>query len=139
MPSKIKLYAFTIADNDTLVRNFIPAKRNSDNAIGMYDTVTGTFYTNSGTGDFVAGAAIANKTINLYTPQQLTAAADTFAADIAAQTATLTAGGVSTDVSALQDWDQDFELTKGDNSVSVGTTVQPSAVDWRYLSYSRGE
>lgn len=134
-----KRYETKIYDNTVLVRDFIPVKRNNDGEIGMYDTVTGTFYTNSGTGDFVAGAEIVNKTTNLYAPQQLTAAADTFAADIAALTATFTAGGVSTDISAMQDWEQDFTLAKGDNTVSVGTTVQPSAVEWRYLSYSRGE
>ncbi|MBP9999436.1 MAG: hypothetical protein KBT14_01930, partial [Proteobacteria bacterium] len=36
-------------------RNFIPAKRDSDGEVGMYDTVSGTFFTNSGTGEFIAG------------------------------------------------------------------------------------
>ena len=36
--------------------NLIPAKRNSDNVLGMYDTVTNTFLTNKGTGTFIAGA-----------------------------------------------------------------------------------
>ena len=44
-----------IWDNDTLVRNFIPAKRNSDNEIGLYDTVNDVFYTNAGTDTFIAG------------------------------------------------------------------------------------
>lgn len=38
-----------------LVRDFIPAKRNSDSVIGMYDRVSGTFFTNSGSDDFTAG------------------------------------------------------------------------------------
>lgn len=38
-----------------LVGDFIPAKRNSDNVLGMWDTVTKTFLTNSGTGTFTAG------------------------------------------------------------------------------------
>ena len=38
-----------------LVRDFIPAKRNSDSVIGMYDRVLGTFFTNSGSDDFTAG------------------------------------------------------------------------------------
>ncbi|MCQ2582256.1 MAG: hypothetical protein MJ170_04800, partial [Alphaproteobacteria bacterium] len=41
-----------------MVRNFIPAKRNSDGVIGMYDTVTKTFFTNSGTGSFIAGPEV---------------------------------------------------------------------------------
>ncbi|MCQ2581087.1 MAG: hypothetical protein MJ164_02855 [Alphaproteobacteria bacterium] len=35
--------------------SLIPAKRNSDNEIGMYDTVSQTFFTNQGTGYFIAG------------------------------------------------------------------------------------
>lgn len=54
--SKMKLYSCKIYDNGTLVRNFIPAK-NSGGTIGMYDTVNGGFYTNAGSGTFVAGTA----------------------------------------------------------------------------------
>lgn len=39
----------------TLMRKFIPARRNSDSVLGVYDTVTQTFYTNAGSGTFVAG------------------------------------------------------------------------------------
>ena len=52
-----KLYSAKIYNNDTLLRNFIPAK-NPNNVIGMYDTVSGQFFTNQGTGDFVAGPAV---------------------------------------------------------------------------------
>lgn len=50
-----KLYNFKIYNGTTLVRNFIPCKRNSDNAIGLYDVINGVFYTNAGTGTFTAG------------------------------------------------------------------------------------
>ncbi len=52
-----KVYYVKIWDNNTLVRNFIPAKRNSDNVIGMYDTVSGAFFTNAATSgdDFTPG------------------------------------------------------------------------------------
>ena len=39
----------------TLVRNYVPAVRNSDGYVGMYDTVTSVFYTNSGSGAFTGG------------------------------------------------------------------------------------
>ncbi len=52
-----------IYKNDILVRNFIPARRNSDGVLGMYDTVTNTFFTNNGTGEFIAGPVV-----NLYLP-----------------------------------------------------------------------
>ena len=51
---KGKIYSVQIAVNGTLVRNFIPAK-NSSNVAGLFDTVSGTFFTNDGTGTFVAG------------------------------------------------------------------------------------
>lgn len=53
-----RLYSFTIKENDVLIQNLIPARRNSDNVLGMYDTVTGTFLTNQGTGTFTAGADV---------------------------------------------------------------------------------
>ncbi len=45
--------------NDVLLFNGIPARRISDSAVGMYDTVSGTFFTNAGTGTFVAGPVFA--------------------------------------------------------------------------------
>ena len=54
--SNIKLYSCKIYDNGTLVRNFIPCYRNSDNEIGLYDLVNNVFYTNAGIGTFAYGA-----------------------------------------------------------------------------------
>lgn len=51
----MKLTYCELYDDNVLVRNFIPAK-NSNNEVGLYDTVTGTFFTNDGTGTFTAGA-----------------------------------------------------------------------------------
>ncbi|MCQ2581217.1 MAG: hypothetical protein MJ164_03550 [Alphaproteobacteria bacterium] len=36
----------------------VPAKRISDSVIGMYDTVSGQFFTNQGTGSFIAGPVV---------------------------------------------------------------------------------
>ena len=52
-PSALKMYYFEIYESDVLIHNLIPAKRKSDNEIGMYDLVSGTFYTNQGTGSFL--------------------------------------------------------------------------------------
>ena len=46
-----------IWDGNSLIRDFIPCK-NSSNVIGMYDTVNDVFYTNAGSGSFVAGAEV---------------------------------------------------------------------------------
>ena len=47
----------TIWESDTRVRDFIPCK-NPSGAVGLYDTVNGTFYGNSGAGTFTAGPEI---------------------------------------------------------------------------------
>ncbi len=47
-----KLYKHTVKKVGVIIQNLIPVKRNSDNVIGLYDTITGTFFTNEGTGDF---------------------------------------------------------------------------------------
>ena len=53
----MRLYSCIIYNGDTPIRKFIPCK-NSSGAVGLYDTVGGTFYGNSGTGVFTAGAEI---------------------------------------------------------------------------------
>ncbi|MCQ2582125.1 MAG: hypothetical protein MJ170_04075 [Alphaproteobacteria bacterium] len=50
-----RIYYFNMYQDNELVFNGIPAKSNSDNELGMYDTVTGQFFTNAGTGEFIAG------------------------------------------------------------------------------------
>ena len=47
-----KLYYFKIYDSGTLVRDFIPVIRKSDNKPWLYDLVNDQFYTNAGTGEF---------------------------------------------------------------------------------------
>ena len=54
----LRLYNLSIANGNTIYRKFIPCKRNSDNAIGMYDLVTNDFFGNSGTGVFATGAEV---------------------------------------------------------------------------------
>ena len=55
---KFKLYNFKIYDSGELVRDFVPAKRNKDSIIGLYDLVEHKFYTNQGTGTFTGGTEI---------------------------------------------------------------------------------
>ena len=53
----MKLYSCQIYDNGTLVRDFIAAKL-SDGTVGLYDTVNSQFYSNAGTGTFIAGPEV---------------------------------------------------------------------------------
>ena len=57
LQSHAKLYSCKIYDNDILIRNFIPCK-NLSGTIGLYDTVNSQFYSNVGTGTFIAGPEI---------------------------------------------------------------------------------
>ena len=57
-PISENVYYCKIWDNGTLVRDFIPARRNSDSAIGMYDLANSSFYANAGSDAFAAGAEI---------------------------------------------------------------------------------
>lgn len=64
--SKVKLFeAHAINTNNELVYSLIPCLRNSDDKPGMYDTVSGTFYTNDGTGEFLYGGVVLPDTPNL--------------------------------------------------------------------------
>ena len=54
--ANMKIYGVKWFDNNNLcLLNFIPAVRDSDSAVGFYETINGVFYVNSGTGDFIAG------------------------------------------------------------------------------------
>lgn len=54
----LRVYGFKIYDADVLISNLIPCRRKSDSVLGMYDTVSRHFFTNAGTGDFIAGADV---------------------------------------------------------------------------------
>lgn len=53
----MKLYSFKIYDNSTIVRDFIPCK-NSSGEVGLWDDINTKFYSNAGSGNFIAGAVI---------------------------------------------------------------------------------
>ena len=63
---EMRLYYFKLFDNGNIVRNLIPCysttivtdvngKSCPSGTKGLYDTVEGKFYTNQGTGEFIAG------------------------------------------------------------------------------------
>jgi hypothetical protein len=54
---KGKVYAARAYKNNELKFNGIPAK-NSDGVVGMYDLVSGQFFTNQGTGVFGEGPVV---------------------------------------------------------------------------------
>ena len=58
--STAKVWYFKVIDNSTgeLLRDMIPVKRKSDNEICMYDKISEQYFTNQGTGTFVAGPEV---------------------------------------------------------------------------------
>lgn len=54
----VRIYYLRFFDGNTKMADYVPCYRKSDGEIGMYDTVTKTFYTNSGTDTFLKGADI---------------------------------------------------------------------------------
>lgn len=50
-----RIYRHTVKKSGTIIQDLVPAKRNSDNTIGMYDLIAGTFLTFTGR-PFIAGA-----------------------------------------------------------------------------------
>lgn len=50
------IYEMRFYTSDKLLMEFIPCVRKSDSKPGMYDTVTKTFYTNAGSGEFIVPA-----------------------------------------------------------------------------------
>lgn len=67
------IYRQRAYQNNVLVGDFIPAIRNSDNVVGMYDAVSGTFFENQGTGTFTAGPVIVDGEVLKLTPSNDTA------------------------------------------------------------------
>ena len=57
-----RVYSLKLSKEGVMVRDFVPCYRRSDGVAGLYDRITGTFYTNAGTGSFTVGADV-NKTI----------------------------------------------------------------------------
>lgn len=56
----MKLYGLTVSAQIvtgvyTVAADYVPVLRKADNVIGLYDLLTGGFYTNSGSGSFVGG------------------------------------------------------------------------------------
>ena len=61
------LYSCQLYDNGTLIRDYYPARRVSDNILGLYDVVGKTFYTNAGTGNFKAGPTVTVNETSAFT------------------------------------------------------------------------
>ena len=62
-PYKGKIFRCKIWNNSGVQRDLIPAKRNKDNVIGMFDVANGKFYAPTGSGSFTAGPEVGELSI----------------------------------------------------------------------------
>lgn len=61
-----KMYSFKLYESGTLLYDLVPAKRDSDDVIGVYDLVNNTFYGPYVNGPFVAGPEEGGTTYPMY-------------------------------------------------------------------------
>ena len=66
----MKLKSFKVYENDKLVHDYIPCRRLSDGAIGLYEPYWNQFYVNRGTSDLLAGRDVAKLQIAYEIPDQ---------------------------------------------------------------------
>lgn len=116
------MYYMKLWDGNTLVRNMIPAK-NASNVVGMYDLVSGQFFTNQGTGDFTAGSAVSDP-IEIYTDglQETIAIKDDQSATIGTATAEM--------LLKVGDYTDEQEVIAGNVTRKVGVKVLDGTENW---------
>ena len=60
-----RIYWIKLYEDGVLVHNFLPVRRDDDDEIGIFDTVTGQFFVNSGTGTgFTHGGDLSNNCVD---------------------------------------------------------------------------
>lgn len=115
-------YAKFLAQDGTLLGDFVPCKRVADGVLGMYDAISSTFFTNQGTGTFLSAPLT-------YTIPILNNG--TKAAEIV-RSAPLYAGE---SISYRADGLPAVLLNSGSNALTIGTAVQPGSMTYRYDTY----
>jgi hypothetical protein len=71
--SAVRLYECKFLENTQIIRDFIPARRIVDNILGLYDIINNQFYTNAGSGNFIAGSTITTGQASMLRTGGLTA------------------------------------------------------------------
>lgn len=60
------IYSATVVKNGVTIRDFVPAKRNSDSVYGLYDLVDNVFYTSPNGNNFSGGSEILPEVVTYY-------------------------------------------------------------------------
>ena len=59
-----RVYYIRLYEDNVLVHNFVPVRRNHDGHVGIFDTVSGRFFENNGDGEFLYGKDLSSKCVN---------------------------------------------------------------------------
>lgn len=110
MASNVKLYHLKLWRGNTILRDFYPARDNNNN-IGLYDTVSNTFFQNAGTGFFGAGPDI-GATFNANENVMLTG-----------QTAYFKKNGSMTNLGVITSNNQEITNNYGPGFIDEGSTI----------------
>lgn len=128
---KQTVYWVKIYDSsNVLVRYLIPAKRNSDSVVGMYDIMNDVFLTNQGTGDFEYGSEIPDSRESYYCVDGVVETITTNAGGSVLSTATcenLLGIGSTQDVQ---------EILTGEITRNVGVYVLTGNEVWEKLNFA---
>lgn len=100
------------------VQNLIPARRDSDGHVAMYDIVTGEFFPNIGTGEFIAGEEV---------PQYFEGHEITKIGDIGTWTVTATDGEQTTTKDVPVETAKEYNITMMYNLMTYFEAKEP---DW---------
>ena len=68
--ASVRFYAFKVRRGGRLVCHIVPVRRAKDGAIGVYDRVSGKFYTNAGSGAFSAKRTRKTPQLGILTPPE---------------------------------------------------------------------
>ena len=60
------IYSATVVKNGVTIRDFVPAKRNSDSVYGLYDLINDVFYTSPNGNNFSGGSAVTPTAATYY-------------------------------------------------------------------------
>lgn len=148
----MRIYSCQIYAGDTLERNYIPACRNSDMAVGLFDLKNGEFFGNAGTGSFTMGDVLttdymlhisSSRTgIGLPSPAYgvtngLTAGAS-FLVSCGATSVTNAAGSVQYSCTGWKLFDDEGTLKSSGTETSF-TYVHPNPAEYRRLEWQWAE
>ena len=56
----LRIYSFNIYENGTLVRQYVPCYRKTDNVVGLYEVMEGNFYSSGNSDSFTKGSNVNN-------------------------------------------------------------------------------